>query len=409
MRVAVIGLGFVGLPVAVLLARSGHEVVGYDVDYDRMVDIVSGEAAKHEPGLTDLLNLVLVERRLELAGTPDAIGYADAALIAVPTPLTAEHRPDYGALLEAIETARKVVRPGGLVIVESTLAPQTCARLLKPLLPEQRLAYCPERVMPGRALYNLTALPRVLGAEAPGRDGTELVTLYGSFCAGRLSVTDWLTAELVKTGENAYRDVQIAFANELAALCEEYGADMWSVREQINQLGDREVLEPGAGVGGHCLPKDPWLLIGQRGAPLILAARSVNQAAPLRLQTAVLRALQAAQVAPAQARVVLLGETYRPGIPDTRHSPAHALRCALAHLETVLIHDPLTNPGDLYAMAAGADALVLLTAHAEYGGLDWERLRTLMRNPLIIDGRGLWRDAYPPGFLYYVIGRGYEH
>lgn len=406
MRVAVIGLGFVGLPVAVLLARNGHEVVGYDADFDRMVDIVSGTVAQHEPGLAEQLNQALTERSLELAGTPDAIGYAETAIIAVPTPLTAERLPDYSALLEAMETAKRAVVPGGLVIVESTLAPQTCARVLKPLLPEHRLAYCPERIMPGRALYNLKILPRVLGAENRNRDGTELVQLYSSFCQGLLTVTDWLTAELVKTGENAYRDVQIAFANELAALCDGYGADVWAVREYINLLGDREVLEPGAGVGGHCLPKDPWLLVGQADAPLIRAARAVNQAATSRLQALLWRALQSAQVEPTRARVVLLGETYRPGIPDTRHSPTNTLRCLLSALEAVRIHDPLTNPGDLYSMAAGADALVLLTAHTEYTALDWERLRAVMRTPLLVDGRGLWRHAAPPGFVYYVIGRG---
>lgn len=406
MKVAVIGLGFVGLPLAVVLAGSGHQVVGYDRDCDRLEDIVDGRAALTEPGLSQRLEVALATKRLEIATQPETIGVVEAALLAVPTPLLPDRKPDYRALLDAVKVARQVVRPGGLVIVESTIAPRTCVQVLKPLLLEYRLAHCPERIMPRHALFNLFNLPRVLGAEDPRRDAPDLLALY-NFSSGRLTVTDWLTAELTKTAENAYRDVQIAFANELAALCEAYGADVWQVRDLINQLGDREVLEPGAGVGGHCLPKDGWLLMSGHSAPLIQIARTVNENAQIRLGLKLLRALQDSGRELNQARVIILGETYRPGVEDVRHSPGQALLDLLRPGVSADIHDPLTRPGDLYALAQDADALVLVTAHQEYRALDWERLRSVMRTPVLVDGRGLWRLHPPAGFSYHLLGRGY--
>ena len=407
MKVGVVGLGYVGLPLATVLALAGHTVTGYDYDIPRLETLRAGHWPPDgaEPDLPTLFALAVRSGDLRFTADPAALRECEVALIAVPTPLDEQHRAPYTELLSAIDTVAANLPPGGLVVVESTVGPGTCDHLLKPRLPRHALAHCPERLMPGRALRNLTTLPRVLGADSANTGGL-LLALYGSLTSGALTVTDLVTAELVKTAENAYRDVEIAFANELAYLCEGYGGDVWQVRELVNALGDRYVLEPGAGVGGHCLPKDTWLLVQQHGgAELLPAARRVNERAPLRVGWLLITALEQHGME-RRARVVLLGETYRPDVADARHSPTTALLSHLDGLVRVVVHDPYTRPGDLYELAAGADALVLMTAHQEYSNLDFARLRTVMRTPLLIDGRGLWRANPPDGFEYVLLGRG---
>lgn len=407
MRLGVVGLGYVGLPLAVGLANAGHSVIGWDRDQERVLTIQAGIAPEleREPDLPDLLWSVLLDGSLSLSVTPTALQDCEAVLVAVPTPIDSLWRAHYDDLLTALEVVREHLPPGGLVVVESTIGPGTCDQLLKPRLPDHALAHCPERIMPGRSWHNLTTLPRVLGADSEAT-GQLLRRIYEPLTTGKLTVTDLRTAEIVKTAENAYRDTMIAFANELAYLCEGYGADVWLVRDLINALGDRWVLEPGAGVGGHCLPKDTYLLMQQRESVLLLAVRQVNEWAPIRLGELIITTLGRFGVEMNQAQVVLLGETYRPDVPDIRNSPTKTLERYLYSCMEIVIHDPYTRPGDVYALARSADALVLMTAHQVYAELDFARLREVMRTPVLIDGRGLWRHNPPDGFEYVLIGRG---
>jgi UDP-N-acetyl-D-mannosaminuronic acid dehydrogenase len=241
------------------------------------------------------------------------------------------------------------------------------------------------------------------------------VALYRHVVQADLDVTDCLTAELVKTAENAYRDVQIAFANEVALLCESLGADVWRVRELANKSPGRNMLLPGAGVGGHCLPKDSWLLIANGGDGfqpwLIPAARAVNDSMPLHVAELVRLALAAAGVELAGARVTVLGYAYLENADDARNSPSAVL---VEHLRAagaeVRVHDPWIPAynGDLTQAVAGSDAVVLMVAHDAYRSLDLGDLRRLMRTPVLVDGRKVFvpEQVEAAGFRFYRVGVG---
>ena len=261
----------------------------------------------------------------------------DIFTINVETPVDEQHRPNYGALEAACRSIGAVLKRGALVIVESTVAPGTTERTVRPLLEKASglkahvdfyLGACPERVMPGKLLSNLRDVSRVCGGGTP-ETAALMLKLYRHVVNASLDATDTLTAELVKTTENAYRDVQIAFANEVALICESCGADVWQVRELVNKSPGRSMHLPGAGVGGHCIPKDPWLLAhaAQGDVPLrvIPAGRATNEAMPLHTLALLKEGLAAAGSALAGARVVVLGFSYLEESDDSRNSPSEVL------------------------------------------------------------------------------------
>jgi UDP-N-acetyl-D-mannosaminuronic acid dehydrogenase len=425
-RLVVIGLGFVGLPVACKFAWAGFRVTGIDVVPERVAKIDDGVSPieGQEPGLKELLAEVVRAGRLRATTDYNVCREAQIVLIAVETPVDdASKRPRYRALRAALTSLGAHLQPGTLVIVESTLAPGTMQRVVAPLLEETSglqvsrdfyLAHCPERVMPGRLLSNLTQMSRVVGGMSPEAGGLAAL-LYRHVVQADLDVADALTAELVKTAENAYRDVQIAFANEVALLCESLGADVWQVRELVNKSPGRDMLLPGAGVGGHCIPKDPWLLIANAGDDfqprLIPAARAVNDDMPLHVAELVREALAAEEVELADARVTVLGYAYLENADDTRNSPSAVLveRLRAAGAE-VQVHDPWVAgyDGDLDEAVAGSDAVVLMVAHDAYGSLDLGHLRRLTRRSVLVDGRKVFarEQAEAAGFRLYSVGVG---
>jgi UDP-N-acetyl-D-mannosaminuronic acid dehydrogenase len=427
-RLGVIGLGFVGTPVAALFADAGFDVVGVDVDADRVAAVNGGRMPFEgdEPGLGRLLEGVVSTGRLRASSDYDELRAADVVLIAVETPVEgADHKPRYAALRSALEALGAVLEPERLVIVESTLAPGTMSGLVGPTLERScglrdgrgmLLAHCPERVMPGRLLHNLKHTSRVIGGTTP-RASVLAHALYRHVVEADLDMTDALTAEIVKTGENAYRDVQIAFANEVALLCEELGADVWEVRELINKSPGREMLRPGAGVGGHCIPKDPWLLVANAGNDveprLIPAARAVNDGMPAHVARVVERALGAQGLRLAGvARVAVLGYAYLEDTDDDRNSPSAVLVEALRQAGAdVRVHDPWVEryrqPG-LEETVRGSDAVVIMVAHSAYSELDLAALRSLVQTPVLVDCRGVIdRDAArAAGWTLWTIGVG---
>jgi UDP-N-acetyl-D-mannosaminuronic acid dehydrogenase len=279
-----------------------------------------------------------------------------------------------------------------------------------------QLVHCPERLTPRRLLRNLRTMPRVVGGMT--REAAELaVALYRFIVDAELDPTDCLTAELVKTSENAYRDVLIAFANELALACEAIGGDVWTVRNFMNKLPGREMLLPGAGVGGHCIPKDPWLLVSaahDRGfrPQLIPAARAVNDRMPLHVAELTAAALAQAGLTVDGSRVAILGYAYLPNSDDTRNSPSRVLVSRLRELGAdVVVHDPYVTPfnGSLDDATRDADCLVVMVAHDAYRNLDWTSLRRIVRTPLVIDGRNLLggnESATAAGFFPVTVGVG---
>jgi len=403
----VVGLGYVGLPLACVFAEAGFNVVGIDLKPERVKQINAGVSPieGHEPGLAELLAQVVAEGRLRAATTYRDLKDCDVVTINVETPVDKAHRPRYTALTAALRSLGPVMKENALIIVESTLAPGTMASLVKPLLEETsgkragldfHLGHCPERVMPGKLLTNLRTISRVCGGETPEVAET-MVALYRHVVHADLDLSDCVTAELVKTAENAYRDVNIAFANEVAIVCEAVGGDVWKVRELVNKSPGRNMLLPGAGVGGHCIPKDPWLLVheaGAQGVPirLIPAARAVNDAMPLHMVDMLADALAETGKEIAGARILVLGYAYLENSDDTRNSPSGVLEARLRELGAeVAVHDPYVAEyqGDVYAMAQGCDAAVVMVGHDVYRQMSWETLVANLNNPVLIDGRNV--------------------
>lgn len=449
-RLAVIGLGYVGLPVACEFASAGYDVIGIDILSKRVSQINEGVSPIQltEPELADLLANAVRSGKLRASSDYSALADRDMILIDVETPVDEQNIPQYSALKASLLSLGPVMKPGALVIVESTLAPGTMTNVVLPILTESSapsvggmspaaqltsefyIGHCPERVMPGKLLNNLRSMSRVAGGMTP-QTADVMVTLYQQIVKADVDAVDCLTAELVKTVENAYRDVQIAFANEVALICEATGGDVWQVRHLVNKSPHRQMHLPGAGVGGHCIPKDPWLLaysVHDRNIPLRLipAARVINDSMPLHIVELLMDALgkyrqtvfctvdesspQKPERSLAGIRILVMGYTYLEDSDDTRNSPSRSL---ILHLQKsgarAIIHDPHVPAyqGDVLEMARTCDAAVVMVRHAEYIQLDPQLLAQALRAPVIIDGRAVYYSARPErdGSILRIIGK----
>ncbi|MFX1369373.1 MAG: nucleotide sugar dehydrogenase [Promethearchaeota archaeon] len=361
-NLVVIGLGYVGLPVAAKFAEAGFNVTGIDIVKEKVDRVNLGESTIEgdEPHLADLVKKVVKEGSFKATTEYGSVKAADYVLIVVETPFASRlNKPYYAALRSATTSVGRNLKKGALVIVESTVAPGTLGTIVQPILEAESnlkagtdflLATAPERVMPGKLLHNLVNMDRVIGGINDASTDAA-VSLYEKIAKGTLFKTDALTAEVVKTTENAYRDVQIAFANEIALLCENMGVDVFEVRELVNKLPSRNMHLPGAGVGGHCLPKDSWLLaFGAKGRyepRLIAVAREINDGMPLHMSDLCEDALVKLRGKLHGSRVTLLGIAYLENSDDVRNSPAIPLMESLEVLGIkTTLHDPNVRPTD---------------------------------------------------------------
>lgn len=424
--VVVLGLGYVGLPVACLFAEAGFPVAGIRRSQEK-VDLINRGICPiegKEPGLAELVARVVAQGRFYATTDYAACRDAQVVLIAVETPVDpATKKPAYSALRGALADLGRDLSPGTMVIIESTIAPGTMAGVVQPILEETSglkvnegffLVNCPERVMPGKLLANIRGCHRVVGGMSA--DAADLaVRFYRSIVDADLDAVDCLTAELVKTMENAYRDVQIAFANEMALLCEDVGADVWQVRPLVNKSPYRHMHLPGAGVGGHCIPKDPWLLVANASdgfePRLTQAARAINDGMPLHVVDLTVEALCRAGVKIADATIAVLGYAYLENSDDTRNSPSQAFVARLQELGArVTVHDPYVRPyqGELLESIRGSDAVAVMVAHDQYRDLDLGALRAHVARPILVDGRHVFssQQARAAGWAYYGVGSG---
>ncbi len=402
-KLAVIGLGYVGLPVAALFAKKGFQVVGVDIKQDRVDLINSGISPIEgkEPGLAELISEVVESGAFHATTDYTELSDADVVLIDVETPVNADHIPEYQALRSAVKSLSSVLKKGALVVVESTVMPGTIRDVILPIIEEETgmvcnkdfyLGNCPERVMPGKLLHNLRKMSRVAGG---GTQETAALmrNLYSIIVEADVDMADWITAEIVKTAENTYRDVQIAFANEMALICEALGADVWRVRELVRKSPGREMLLPGAGVGGHCIPKDPWLLassVREMNVPvrLIPAAREINTSMPKHVFNLLVNRLKDFD----EKKILILGYAYLNDSDDTRNSPSEELVKLIKNTGAkIVIHDPFIKKysGNVIEKAKNCDAAVLMTAHSEYETIDLKQLKRVMQMPFILDGRNI--------------------
>jgi UDP-N-acetyl-D-mannosaminuronic acid dehydrogenase len=439
-NIVVIGMGYVGIPAAALLADvPGHKVIGIQRRSRRSgwkIDwINSGKNPFEgdEPGMDELMARVVLDKKTFRVTDDFAVcEEADVILIDVQTPTNTERIPEYLSLRTVSAQAANYLQPGTLVVIESTVAPGTTEQVVKPILEEGsglragehfHLAFSYERVMPGKLLEYITDFPRVVGG-IDEESTRRAVELYRTIVRKQITPTDVLTAELAKTMENAYRDVNIAFANEMARVCEAMGADVYEIRELMNARHDRHMHLAGAGVGGHCLPKDPWLLkfgVDTYGAfpvamRLIAVAREINDEMPRHMADLTLAVLAERGIDLAEARITVLGVAYLEDSDDTRNTPAvpliHLLqeKCA-----SVVAHDPYVRQLDGYELTRNlemalkdADAAVLVTKHKQYFELDPAWLKETMRTPVLIDGRNVFEAErmQTAGLVYRAVGKG---
>lgn len=402
-NVCVVGLGYVGLPVSLLLCASGIRVMGYDVNLRIVEALRSGVVTIKEPGLQAILKESLKRGLFEAHTVPQK---ADVYVIAVPTPITEDKKAELSYVQSATRSILPLIKPGDLVILESTVPPRCTRDVVGGILEESglkagidfALAHCPERVLPGNALGELRGNARTVGGATP-KCAERAADFYRSFVRGEIITTGLLEAEISKLAENAYRDANLAFANSLAAVCEAAGVSAHEVIVLANKHPRVNVLQPGPGVGGHCIPVDPWFLVEAfpEEADFMKSARIANDRRPFQIVEAVLEYARERGVA--NPVVTVLGITYKANVCDVRESPALV---AIAELEkrgaSVRVCDPVANGRspvkslELNDAVRGADVVVALVAHDQFRFVTPELLGSYNdgRVPLLFDACGVW-------------------
>ncbi len=406
MSIGVVGLGYVGLPLVVAFAQAGEEVIAVDLDARKVDAIRAGESY-----IEDISSEVLrsVSSSVNASADYGPLADAEAVIVCVPTPLTGNREPDLGPLESSAAALAKVVRAGQLVVLESTTYPGTTRELLLPALErgsglkvgtDFNLAFSPERVDPGRVDFTLRNTPKVIGGVTEGC-ADRAAELYGRVCEQIVRVSTPEAAEMTKLLENIFRSVNIALVNELAMLSDRMDIDIWEVVEAASTkpYGFRK-FEPGPGMGGHCLPVDPFYLTWrarefQMSTEFIELAGKINQQMPYYCVERIELALNDAVKPIKGSKIALLGVAYKGGIGDTRESPAlRIIEVLKARGANVVYHDPfvpeLSGLGlvnsELISALADADAVVLVTAHPEIDHLEIAR-----RAALFVDLRGITR------------------
>lgn len=398
-KVCVIGLGYVGLPTAAVLASRGYDVHGVDVNPRAVETINSGKAHIVEPDLDLLVRAAVQTGKLQAHTAPPA--HADVFVVCVPTPFKDDHEPDLSYVEAATRLICPCLRSGNLVVLESTSPPGTTemmadivARETGLRTGEVRFAHAPERVLPGKVLREIVENDRIVG----GIDDVSTqacVEFYSTFVSGEIHTTSARTAETAKLVENAYRDVNIAFANELSLLADELGLDVWEVIRLANRHPRVNILSPGCGVGGHCIAVDPWFLVDSAPAVtrLIRTAREVNDHKPAWVVERVKR--KAARFK--RPRIACLGLAYKPDIDDFRESPAvHVVDMLLSDKELdaeIMVVEPYVASHPTYPLASldvalkDADIVLVLTAHKPFRKI----AASLLAEKILIDACGALR------------------
>ncbi|EXU74662.1 UDP-N-acetyl-D-mannosamine dehydrogenase [Erwinia mallotivora] len=415
--ISVIGLGYIGLPTAAAFASRQKSVIGIDINAHAVDTINRGEIHIIEPDLDRVVKTAVEQGWLRAATQPEP---ADAFLIAVPTPFQEGHQPDLSFVKAAAESIAPVLKKGDLVILESTspvgATEQMAAWLASArsdlTFPQQageqadiHIAYCPERVLPGKVMIELFKNDRVIGGMT-ATSSQKACALYDIFLEGECVVTNSRTAEMCKLTENSFRDVNIAFANELSLICTEQRINVWELIALANRHPRVNILQPGPGVGGHCIAVDPWFIVAQNPdeARLIRTAREVNDARPHwvleQVKKTVAECLLTSDKRPSELTIACFGLAFKPNIDDLRESPAMEVTGLIAnwHQGDTLVVEPHIHqlpdalPGKARLVSLDnalqqADVLVMLVDHAVFRAVDNNRVKSHW----IVDTKGVWQ------------------
>ena len=398
-QILFLGLGYIGLPTAAVAASKGLQVIGVDID-PQVVDTVNrGEIHIVEPGLREVVREVVRAGRFRAATKPVASG---VYLIVVPTPFKGNHEPDVSYVEAATRSVVPLLKAGDLFIIESTSPVGTTDRMARLIFSERpelegqlHVAYCPERVLPGNVLYELVHNDRVIGG-IDDRSTRRAMEFYARFVEGKLHATDAKTAEMCKLTENSSRDVQIAFANELSLICDKAGINVWELIELANKHPRVHILQPGSGVGGHCIAVDPYFITSEFPveSQLIAKSREINNYKAFWCAERIREAVRGFKVREGRPpRVALMGLAFKPDIDDLRESPAKYIVSKVMEAEDAdyMIVEPNVREHRVYKLTdyaeayAQADIVAFLVAHAPFRSLAYRD------DAVILDFCGIFR------------------
>ncbi|MBN2073207.1 MAG: nucleotide sugar dehydrogenase [Actinobacteria bacterium] len=413
-KICVMGLGYIGLPTASLLANNGYEVLGVDKNARVIDKLNAGNPHIEEPDLKGIFISALNEGRLKVSGKAQK---SDIFIISVPTPLGDDNKADLSYVEAASAEISRYISRGNLVILESTSPMDTTEKLVGGIIHENSglkagkdylLSFCPERVLPGKIIFELVNNNRIIGG-IDRESAEEAREVYSSFVKGEMFLTDLRTAELVKLVENTYRDVNLAFANELSLICADYDINVRDVIKYANMHPRVNILNPGPGVGGHCIPIDPWFILQSvsRKNTLIERSRRINDDMPLVVSGRIFDLIRKNK----NPKATILGASYKENVGDHRESPTKAVVSdLLAKKVRVSVYDPLVDDfinreESLEASLKSSDIMVLMVGHNVFRDIDFKKACKLMRNKTVFDTRNFYdgEELASRGFKYYRL------
>ncbi len=425
LKMAVVGLGYVGLPLLLLLNKLGFTAIGIDKNIEKISQLRSGKLnfLQNSKPAKKLLGQYLRYNKPNISSNFSLIKDADIIFVCVDTPIDKYRKPDNTNISRASKGIAKHIKKNAILVIESTLAPKTTHNVIIPTIEKISnfkinqdfyVAVCSERIRPNQDVFkDLSKFPRVLGTSS-SKINSLVKSVYKLITRGQIDVVDIVTAEIVKTAENALRDVKIAFSNEVSLICDQLGTNIWDVVDLVNRrYGYAEMLQPGIGVGGHCLPKDPWLLISPTKhlkTKIIKEARSTNSYMSLYTAKLIKDSLKKNGVKYKNAKVLILGYSYIENCEDTRNSSSIDLIDNLKKVgvRKISVHDPLVSGfnNDPYTEAQSADCLVLAVKHNQFKNLDLKKFKKVVRTPVIFDCKNFFEKekCQDLGFNYYALG-----
>lgn len=420
MKAVVVGIGYIGLPTSAVLAEHGVEVLGVDVNTEVVDALNRAELTIEEPGLPELVKKVVSSGKLRASLEPEK---ADAFIIAVPTPMNPDKSPNMDYVREATKKVLPYLEKGNMLILESTSAPLTVTDIMAPMVRERGftigediyLAHSPERVIPGQVLKELISNDRIIGGYDPV-SSQKVADFYKIFVRGEIYQTDSTTAEMCKLTENTFRGMNIAIANQLALISEKFGMNVWELIELANKHPRVNILQPGPGVGGHCIAIDPWFIVDGAGAEadLIKSSMELNESMPYRQFEKIRTMLGSLK----GKKITFLGMSFKPDIDDYRESPILKIIDLLEEIEDLqlCIYDPHIKRYKYLAETAeeafkDSDLIVLAVQHSEFKKLDYKKLFGLTREKRLYDMRNFlpYLEVEIEGLDYQLLGSSKRH
>jgi len=425
-KVCVIGLGQVGLPTALTFCKVGFDITGHDINENLLSTLNAKKPPFEEDGLDNLLKSCIEKGKFRTnPNISESVKNSDIILVCVATPLTDGVRPDLSALESICGSLSELSLKDKLIIIESSIPPGTFIGLVLPLLEKKNklgldfwATFVPERLAPGQALSEIQTTPRVIGC-IDEDSGLLAKTLYEKIVKSQIFLTTAQIAEISKLVENTFRDVNVAFANEVGMICEKYGIDVAELIKVCNSHPRVKLLQPGPGVGGPCLPKDPYLLLNPQGnqqidSKIILESRKINDSMPYHVVNLVMDALKEQNKKIAESTVLVLGVAYKGNVSDTRFSPAKEIISNLLKNKCkVLVFDPKTKESfggqeitDISSVISSCDAMIIVTDHDEFKKLDLKMIQKMRKKPILVDTRRIFqrKQAEDLGIHYLAVG-----